>query len=399
MDRTSAILVPTVTVRMKEDENNTFPFSACPWSYIRGFSMNTRSLMKRALTLARKGCGSVSPNPMVGAVIVKEGRIIAEGYHRRCGGDHAEIDALKKADPEKLEHADLFVTLEPCSHHGKTPPCTEAIIAAGIGRVFAGMEDPNPEVAGSGFARLREKGIEVISGVEEAACRELNLFYTTFITRGRPYITLKTAQTLDGFIAAPDGRSRWITGETARKRVHRMRAEHDAVLVGINTLLQDDCRLTVRMVKRPNPKRIVLDSRLRFPLASRMRHSGDPRSIIIAASERASKQQERVLQNAGITVWRVPESAGGMIDLHRFVQKAAQEKIASIMVEGGNRVFSSFITAGLCDRLTAFIAPKLFGEGIPPFSRLGLDCPDHPIRFTAHSWKSLGEDMLFEGRL
>ncbi|MBN2417418.1 bifunctional diaminohydroxyphosphoribosylaminopyrimidine deaminase/5-amino-6-(5-phosphoribosylamino)uracil reductase RibD [bacterium] len=361
--------------------------------------MNAHALMKRALTLARKGCCRVSPNPMVGAVIVRHGRVIAEGYHHRYGGDHAEIDAMKKCDPGQLRNADMYVTLEPCSHYGKTPPCADAIAAAGISRVFIGMEDPNPRVQGRGIARLREAGITVVTGIEESACRELNYVYCTFIARGTPYITLKSAQTLDGFIAAPDGRSHWITGESSRARVHRMRAEHDAVLVGINTVLQDDCRLTVRSVRLPDPKRLVLDARLRFPLASAMAHSGDPRHIIIAASETAPEERAHILEDAGLTVWRLPESGDGLIDLERLLERAGREKIASILVEGGNGVFSSFLRGRFCDRLAVFIAPKLFGDGIPPFSHLGLDCPGNPLQFSAHTWKSLGDDMLFEGRL
>ena len=357
-----------------------------------------KTYMARAIRLARRGIGGVSPNPAVGAVIVKRGRILAEGYHLRFGGPHAEVDALSRLESGDAAGATMYVTLEPCNHHGKTPPCTDAILEAGIDRVVVGMEDPNPLVRGAGIAKLRASGIEVVIGVLEEKCRRLNEPFVTCIEKNRPFVTLKIAQTLDGRIATPEGRSRWITGEAAREEVHRMRKASDAVLVGVNTVIADDPRLTVRHVRGGGGRRIILDSRLRTPLASRILHLPDPENTILVHTALAPKTGVEALAEAGVTLWRVRQ-AGGRVSLPSLLQRMKDAGIGSVLVEGGEAVFSSFLKSGVVDRIVAFIAPVLFGEGKPCFSSLRIREPREGIRFQETIWRRVGEDMMFEGRL
>ena len=349
--------------------------------------------------MALKGIGRVSPNPRVGAVIVRNGKIVAEGYHAFFGGPHAEADALSKLKPGKTDGCTLYVNLEPCNHQGKTPPCSEAIIRSGIPRVVIGVSDPNPLVAGKGIRKLKSAGIEVLSGILEEECLRINEAFFKFITRKIPFVTLKIAQTLDGKIATQSGRSKWITGEASRRRVHRMRRESDAILVGIDTVLADDPELTTRLVPGPQPKRIVLDSALRIPLDSRlMRTSGSEKTIVVTLAG-ASMQKIRAIRTLGAEVWAIHDNTEGRVDIRSFLTKAAEEGITSILVEGGKGIFTSMLKTGLVDRIVLFTAPKLFGTGVEAFDDLGVQGPEDAVRFRSVRWNRSGSDMVFEGRL
>ena len=359
--------------------------------------MTPEQYMRQALHLARKGVGRVSPNPLVGAVVVRDGRVLSTGYHRRYGGPHAEVEALAPLSNSETRGADLYVTLEPCNHHGKTPPCTERIIQAGIGRVVVGMADPNPRVTGGGMARLREAGIEVVFGVLEAECRRLNRAFITSVTENRPWVTLKLAQTLDGKIALPDGASQWITGPEARKDVHRLRRDHDAVLTGIGTVLADDCGLDVRLVRGPSPRRIVLDSHLRIPENARVLGHADPDRTILICTDTAPATKIDALKSRGITVWVLPASPQG-INLSALLKEINKQTIQSILVEAGQRVATSFLRAGLVDGLVTYVAPKLFGHGLSPLGDLGVTHPSEAMELEAVSIKRVGPDLRVEGR-
>jgi len=265
-----------------------------------------RGFMERALALAARGRGMVSPNPMVGAVVVNGGAVVGEGWHRKAGGPHAEVFAFREAG-ERAKGATLYVTLEPCCHHGKTPPCTDLVIGSGIARVVTAMRDDNPLVCGKGCAQLAAAGIAVEVGLMEKEARRLNESFLTFIRTGRPFVTVKLASTLDGFIADSAGKSAWITGPEARKLVHRWRAWSDAVLVGAGTVLADDPRLTVRDAEGSDPLRVVVDSHLRTPPGAKVVGDG---TVIIAATDEADEGKARALEDAGATVWRFEAERG-----------------------------------------------------------------------------------------
>jgi diaminohydroxyphosphoribosylaminopyrimidine deaminase/5-amino-6-(5-phosphoribosylamino)uracil reductase len=317
--------------------------------------------MRQALGLARRGLGWVSPNPMVGAVIVKGGRVIARGYHRRYGGDHAEVDALKHAK-EEVAGATLYVTLEPCRHWGKTPPCTDAIIKAGIGRVVVGMLDPFPEMRGKSIALLKEKGIDCAVGVLEEDCRAVNEVYLKWVTAGLPYVTVKWAQTLDGKIAG--GGSRWISSPESLKLAHKLRATHDAILVGVNTVVKDDPRLTTRLVKGRSPVRVILDSRLRVPLDSKVLAEQDKAKTLMASTPAAPQKKLAALKKLGVEVLTVPPDSAGRVDIKALLKTLARRQISSVLVEGGAQTITSFLRQGLYDKAIAIIAPKIMGAGL-----------------------------------
>ena len=305
------------------------------------------AFMRRALELAEQGTGYTRPNPLVGAVIAKGGEVIAEGYHARYGGPHAEAVALERAG-EAARGADLYVNLEPCSHWGKTPPCVDRIIAAGIRRVFIATRDPNPLVNGKGVEKLRAAGIEVVEGVLRKEAERLNEIFFYWIKMKRPFVALKLAMSLDGKIATRSGDSRWITGEGARRRVHELRRRHAAVLVGINTVLADDPELTVREVEGPQPLRIVLDSRGRVPLSARVL-AGEARTLV-ATTAAMPEERERALLERGVEVWRLP-AREGRVDLVALLARLAGEEIDSLLVEGGGEVAWSFLAQGLVQKL------------------------------------------------
>jgi len=352
--------------------------------------------MRRALRLARKGEGRVSPNPMVGAVIVRDGRIIAEGYHRRYGENHAEINAIANAT-EPVAGATFYITLEPCSHHGKTPPCVEALIASRPGRVVVGTIDPNPLVSGRGIAALQRHGIETNTGVLEEACQRQNEVFFKYIRTGVPFVTLKFALTLDGRIATAAGHSRWISSPPSLRFAHRLRRAHDAILVGAGTVLKDNPELTCRHVRGENPLRVVVDSHLRTsPDASVFDVRRSP--TIVAMTRKAPVERRRLFEQKGIEVLELGEDEGGHIDLQGLLKLLGQRKIASLLVEGGAGVNTSFLRENLVDRLIAVIAPKIVGTGINAVGDLGIRQMENALRLSFERITRSGDDLILEAR-
>jgi diaminohydroxyphosphoribosylaminopyrimidine deaminase / 5-amino-6-(5-phosphoribosylamino)uracil reductase len=311
--------------------------------------------MKLAIRLARRYVHPPYPNPWVGCVIVKGGRIVGRGAHRRAGEPHAEVEALRQAGA-RARGATLYVTLEPCSHFGRTPPCTDAILESGGARVVYGFRDPNPQVAGRGAGNLRARGIRVDSGILTGKCKALNEVYLKVHQTGLPFVTVKVATSLDGKIATRAGDSKWITDATARRMARSFRAQHQAVLVGIGTVLADDPHLGPRLKGAPEPWRIVLDSNLRTPVGSQVVKSG---RCIIAAISAASLQRQRRLEAHGANVWRF---RGRRVSLKAVIQRLAEEGIISVLVEGGSEVLGSFFDAKLVDRVCWFISPMIIGS-------------------------------------
>jgi len=317
--------------------------------------------MRLALRLARKGAGRTSPNPAVGAVLVRGGKVVGQGYHRAAGLPHAEVMALRTAG-SSARGADLYVTLEPCAHTGRTGPCTGAIIAAGVKRVAAAMRDPNPLVAGRGFRALRKAGMTVVSGVMEEEARSLNRPYCRWMESGKPFVTLKLAVSMDGQIAASSGESRWISGEAARKMVHRMRAEVDAVLVGGRTFRQDAPMLTARVPRGRNPKRVILTSRLDRVARSR-RFFEEGGEVIVAAPRGVPRKDADRLRARGARVLLLP-ARKGRIGADAFLAALGSVGITSLLVEGGGKTAGWLVEAGAVNRHVFFLAPLLLGEGI-----------------------------------
>ncbi len=310
--------------------------------------------MRQAIALARRGLGRTSPNPPVGAVVVARGRIVGRGWHRRPGALHGEAAALRAAG-RRARGATLYVTLEPCNHHGRTPPCTEAILAAGVRRVVFGARDPNPHVRGRGAARLRRAGVTVVGGVERAACEEVVAGFTSLVKRGRPLVTLKLAATLDGRIATRTGESRWISGPQARGLVHRWRDEMDAVMVGIGTVLADDPRLTCRRRGGRDPLRVIIDSRLRIPLGALvLTKEAAPATLL--ASVIAQGRKLSALRTRGATVLSLP-GRGGRVSLRRLFDELGRRGIASVLLEGGATLAAAALREGLVDRVALFVTP------------------------------------------
>jgi diaminohydroxyphosphoribosylaminopyrimidine deaminase / 5-amino-6-(5-phosphoribosylamino)uracil reductase len=351
--------------------------------------------MHRALTLARKGEGNVSPNPLVGAVIVRDGRIIGEGFHHRCGENHAEINAVRDAT-ESVAGATFYVTLEPCSHHGRTPPCAEALIACRPGRVVIGAVDPNPLVSGKGIAALRRNGIETEVGVLEAACREINRVFFKYIRTGLPYVTLKFAQTLDGRIATASGHARWISSPASLRFAHRLRAIHDAILVGAGTILTDNPELTCRLVRGRDPLRIVLDSALRLSPDANI--FSDGKRTLVASTHRAPAEGRRLLEKKGVEVLEIGEDPAGRIDLGELLTVLGKRTISSLLVEGGASVATSFLKENLVDRLLVILAPKIVGEGINAIGELGIRKMDDALAFSFHRIIRRGADLILDAR-
>lgn len=317
--------------------------------------------MKMALELAAKGEGVVNPNPLVGAVIVKDGQVVGKGYHKLYGGPHAEVYAIKDAG-HKAKGADIYVTLEPCSHYGKTPPCVEAILKAGIKRVIAAMTDPNPLVAGKGLQLLKQNGVEVISGVMEEEAKKLNEIFIKFITEKIPFIILKTAMTLDGKIASTTGESKWITGEKSRKVVHQIRNRVMAIMVGIGTVLKDNPLLTTRLEEGGrSPKAVIVDSKLKIPLECKIFNSLKEREIIIACTEIVDKDKKDQLEAMGVRIIVCPENTGNKVDLDYLVRELGNLGIDSILLEGGGELNFSAINSKVVDKIICFIAPKILG--------------------------------------
>jgi diaminohydroxyphosphoribosylaminopyrimidine deaminase/5-amino-6-(5-phosphoribosylamino)uracil reductase len=329
------------------------------------------SFMRAALALARRGLGRVAPNPAVGCLIVRDGGVVGRGWTQSGGRPHAETEALRRA-AGNARGAAAYITLEPCAHHGATPPCVEALVAAGIARAVVAIEDPDPRVAGRGLARLREAGVEVALGSEAAAAAELNAGFLTRVRSGRPQVTLKLATSLDGRIATATGASRWITGAAARARAHGLRAAHDAIAVGIGTVLRDDPMLDCRLPGMTNrsPTRVVFDTRLRLPVASKLARSARHIPVLAITGE---GQDSDALAALGVELVRAP-MADGLLDPKAALSALAARGITRLLVEGGATLATAFLTAGLVDRLAWFHARKVIGgDGKAAVGDLGLD--------------------------
>jgi len=357
-----------------------------------------RFYMREALRLARRGLGRVNPNPMVGTLVVKEGKIIGKGYHRKFGGPHAEVNALKNAKQEP-KGATLYVTLEPCCHYGKTPPCVDLIIEKEIGRVVAGTVDPNPLVAGRGIRILRNHGIQVTVSVLERECRELNEAYFKYFETGLPFVTLKMAQSLDGRIATRDGSSQWISSSDSLKLAHRWRAIHDSVMVGIDTVLCDDPSLTVRLVKGRNPHRLIVDSKLRIPTKNRVLSDGSASRTTILTTGQADPKRIEKLEALGARVHQVKANSHGQVDLMAALQLLAKQGITSILVEGGAKLATSLLNAGLVDRLLVVIGPKIIGKGIEAVGDLGIADVNQALRLSIEKIRRVGDDLVVVARI
>jgi diaminohydroxyphosphoribosylaminopyrimidine deaminase/5-amino-6-(5-phosphoribosylamino)uracil reductase len=356
-------------------------------------------IMQRALKLAERGAGWTNPNPMVGAVIVKDGRIIGEGWHKLYGSDHAEVDAFRNAT-EDVRGADMYVTLEPCSHYGKTPPCAKAIIENGIKRVFVGLTDPNPLVSGRGIRMMRDSGIHVESGFLEEEGRKLNEVFLKYITTGIPFCVMKTAMTLDGKIATAKGDSKWITGELSRKHVHELRHRLSGIMVGIGTVLADDPMLTARLEEgeAKDPVRIVVDSRARTPLDARVFNPESKAGIIIAVTGNACREKVEALEARGAEVIVTPSKDGG-VDLGFLMKELGRRRIDSVLLEGGGRLNYAALQSGAVDKVNAFIAPKLIGgeTARTPVEGEGIPLMRDAIQLCRTEFRKFGEDIMVEG--
>lgn len=360
--------------------------------------MTDEAYMTRALALARRGIGKVSPNPAVGAVLVRGDRVIGEGYHRRFGGKHAEVNAIESA-MENISGATLYVTLEPCFHHGQTPPCVNAIIQHKIGRVVIGMPDPDPRVSGRSIEKLRQHGIETVVGVLEKECRALNETYIKHRSTGLPWVTVKFAQTLDGRIATVSGQSRWISSPASRKIAHRLRARHDAILAGVGNVLADDPELTTRLVRGKNPLRVILDSKLRIPLKARVLTDQTAAPTLVITTPAANNDKLAALKKMGIGVLTAPPDASGRVDIGELLKALGQRQVTSVLVEGGGEVITSFLRQGLADRLVVFIAPKILGRGIDSVGELNITEISRAIRLSIERVYRSGEDIVIEARV
>lgn len=363
--------------------------------------MAEEQFMKRAIELAKQGAGWTAPNPLVGAVVVKNGRVIGEGYHRKYGELHAERNALA-ACSEDSAGATLYVTLEPCCHYGKTPPCTEIIIEKKIAKVVIGSRDPNPKVAGKGARILREHGIEVVEDYMREACDALNPVFFHYITTKTPYVVLKFAMTLDGKIATRTGASKWITGEAARNHVHQLRGRYAGILAGIGTVLADDPMLNCRIDGAHQPLRIILDSHLRIPMGSRLVRSAKEYPLLIVCNESNRDREEgasriQKLEEAGAKVWTLPEK-NGHPDLNVLMQRLGEEKIDSVLIEGGGTVNEAALKAHIVHHVYAYIAPKIFGgeNAKTPVEGSGIRLPQECANLRLAKITVLLNDMLLE---
>lgn len=363
--------------------------------------MAEEQFMKRAIELAKQGAGWTAPNPLVGAVVVKNGRVIGEGYHRKYGELHAERNALA-ACTEDPAGATLYVTLEPCCHYGKTPPCTEIIIEKKIAKVVIGSRDPNPKVAGKGARILREHGIEVVEDYMREACDALNPVFFHYITTKTPYVVLKFAMTLDGKIATRTGASKWITGEAARNHVHQLRGRYAGILAGIGTVLADDPMLNCRIDGAYQPLRIILDSHLRIPMGSRLVRSAKEYPLLIVCNESTREREEgasriQKLEEAGAKVWTLPEK-NGHPDLNVLMQRLGEEKIDSVLIEGGGTVNEAALKAHIVHHVYAYIAPKIFGgeDAKTPVEGSGIRLPQECANLRLAKITVLLNDMLLE---
>jgi diaminohydroxyphosphoribosylaminopyrimidine deaminase / 5-amino-6-(5-phosphoribosylamino)uracil reductase len=349
-------------------------------------------LMQMALDLAEKGRGYVSPNPLVGAVIKKDGRIVGEGYHQQYGEPHAEINAIKDAG-DNCKDATLYVTLEPCSHEGKTPPCVDAIIEAGFEHVIIATVDPNPLTNGKSISKMMNAGIKVDVGIMEEQARRQNEAFFKYITTNMPFVTVKIAQTLDSLIADERGHSNWITCEESRTFVHKLRAGSDAILIGGHTAAIDNPQLNVRHIVGRDPYRIVLHSKNEsYENLRLVNKNEDGKTIIACSPEDAAKYSGN-----NIKIWEIDTYNDGRLNLSKLLIRAGKEKISSILVEGGGQLFTSFLKRKLVDKIYFAIAPKILGNGVPSISNLGIDTLEHSIEITDARYKHEGDDVWIFG--
>lgn len=349
--------------------------------------------MDLAIKLAEKGRGLTSPNPMVGCIIVKRGRVVGKGFHKKAGTEHAEILAINDAG-KKAINSTLYVNLEPCSHWGRTPPCTEKIVEAGVREVIIGMKDPNPLV--DGFRELKFRGLKTKIGILEKEAKKLNESFIKYMKTKSPFVIIKVAMSLDGRIATASGDSKYITSKEARTYVHKLRAEVDAVMVGLNTVLRDNPELTPRLVKGKDPMKIVVDSKLKIPKNCNLMR--EPTKLIIATTNNAPKSEVKKLQQKGVNVI-MTKSKKGMVDLQALVKQLGKHEISSVMIEGGSQLNSSAIKAGIVDKILIFTAPKIIGNGKGAIGNLGVKKIDKAINLKTPVTKKIGKDILVEGYL
>ena len=354
--------------------------------------------MRRALSLARRGLGFVRPNPMVGCVIVRDEKILSEGWHARYGQAHAEVAALEtlRLSGNDAIGATAYVTLEPCCHFGKTPPCAPRLVQEGISRVVVGMTDPNPRVDCGGIRILESAGVDVRVGILEEACRRLNRGFIWRHVLGRPWVTIKSAMTLDGDVACLDGSSKWITGYRARRMSHLLRAEHDGVLVGIGTIRQDNPSLNVRDTDGASPVKIILDSNLSISENANVFSGGN---AIIVCSFDASEEKMKVLKQKGCDIVTVGNGPDGKLALEELLRVLSEKGISSILVEGGPNVTASFLGSGLVDGFSLFFAPKILGVGRCFTGPLAIHCLDRAVSVREMSYRSVGDDLWIEARV
>lgn len=354
-----------------------------------------RKYMARALQLALRGAGHTRPNPMVGAVLVKDGRIIGEGWHKQYGGPHAEVNAFASAT-EDPEGATLYVSLEPCSHYGKTLPCADLIIRKKVARVVAALEDPNPLVSGRGFRKLRANGIRVTVGVLAEEARHINDVFLTYVTRKRPFILYKAAMSLDGKIACHTGESQWISSEKSREEVQRLRGILSGIMVGAGTVIADNPRLTCRMEEYENPARIIVDGKLRVPLESRIFHEPG-RNIILTTSE-ASPEKKKALENLGVELIEADSEEPGKVDLKSAMLALGIKGIDGILLEGGPTLAASALEAGIIDAVRFYIAQKIIGgrEAPSPFAGTGAAHMNEVVPLTDAVYGTSGDDLWIQ---
>ncbi len=353
--------------------------------------------MRQALEIAKYAYGRTSPNPLVGAVVVKDDRIVGQGWHRQAGTEHAEVHALRQAGA-LCKGATIYVTLEPCSHYGKTPPCADAIISAGITKVVIGMLDPNPLVAGRGVKKMQEAGIAVVVGVLTAEAQRLNEVFLKWIIDKKPFIVLKTAMTLDGKISTVTGHSRWITNSTSRQRVHQLRDIYDGIMVGINTVIEDNPMLTARVDGGKNPIRIVVDSSLKIDINANVVQDKSAKTIV-ATTDKADKDKILKLQAQDVDVIVVDKDENDKVDIEKLLDILGQQNICSILVEGGATLSGSFVAKKLVDKVYSFIAPKIIGgkEALTPVAGTGLSNLDNALLLENISTEILAGDILITG--
>ena len=370
--------------------------------------MPEEKYMRRAIELAKKGSGHVNPNPLVGAVIVRDREIIGEGYHECYGQLHAERNAIANAKKRgnSLEGSTIYVTLEPCCHYGKTPPCTEAIIEEKIARVVVGSDDPNPLVSGKGFQMLREKGIEVIPHFLKEECDAMNYVFFHYIRTGTPYVAMKYAMTMDGKIACYTGDSKWVTGEESRAHVQTLRNHYKGIMAGIGTVLADDPMLNCRIEGGRDPIRIIADSHLRIPIDSQLVRTAGQQPLIVACLPDADEEKAAQLQEKGVEVLRIPgvtteditEEQKEVISLPVLMKELGARKIDGILLEGGGQLNESALQAGIVDRIYCYIAPKIFGgaQAKTPVEGQGLTRAADAWQFNRIGMQEFGQDILLE---